>query len=310
MKRLALAVFPSLGLPVLDLPRAAREAEEAGLEAVFTTEAGEDTLGCVHLMAHATQRIKVGSWIANIYLRHPYLCACAARLIAEVSQGRLILGLGVSHRPANEALGIEMGRPIQDMREYATRVAGYLRGEGAALVPPRPAPKPVPLYLAALALKMAELAGEVADGVMLYLCPPNRIERVKKAAAKGREVAKRSDPVDITLGIPVFLDESLESARAKARAGLAFYTVLPFYQALFRDCGFEEEARAMAAGKGMDAISERLIDAVTLAGPPQRCREGLERFRQAGVDLPILVAPAGVPDPLGAIRAMIEALAS
>jgi 5,10-methylenetetrahydromethanopterin reductase len=95
-----------------EITEVAKAAEDAGFDAVFAAEVNNDVLAIVQLMGEATQRIKVGSWVANIYLRHPYVCAQAAALIADLTGGRMMLGLGVSHQPVNRALGIEMPSPI------------------------------------------------------------------------------------------------------------------------------------------------------------------------------------------------------
>ena len=78
----------------------ARETEDAGFGGVFIPEAVNDALMCSFAVANATKRINIGTWIVNIYLREPALCAIAAEMVQEAAQGRFILGLGVSHRPA------------------------------------------------------------------------------------------------------------------------------------------------------------------------------------------------------------------
>ncbi len=83
-------------------------------------------------MGLATRHLKVGTWVAHIHLRLPYLCAKAAALAADATNGRMILGLGVSHQPVNRALGIDMPNPAEALRNYAVEVASWLRGEGPA----------------------------------------------------------------------------------------------------------------------------------------------------------------------------------
>jgi alkanesulfonate monooxygenase SsuD/methylene tetrahydromethanopterin reductase-like flavin-dependent oxidoreductase (luciferase family) len=114
-------------------------------------------------MGEATKRIKVGTWVANIYLRHPYVCAKSAAFIADATGGRMVLGLGVSHQPVNRALGIEMPSPALALRKYAVEVASWLRGEGPTThLPQQSSQYPVPIYLAALTSQGVELAGEIA----------------------------------------------------------------------------------------------------------------------------------------------------
>src|ERR1700722_10572048 len=94
----------------------ARETEDAGFAGVFIPEAVNDALMCSFAVANATKRIAVATWIVNIYLREPALCAISAEMVQEAAQGRFILGLGVSHRPALEARGIEMGNARDRLR--------------------------------------------------------------------------------------------------------------------------------------------------------------------------------------------------
>jgi len=104
-RRLALCILPETRWSAHEIQTVAREAEEAGFDAIFTNEGGNDALATAQLMGAATQRILVGTYIINIYLRHPYVCAQGAALIADATGGRFVLGLGVSHQPVNEALG-------------------------------------------------------------------------------------------------------------------------------------------------------------------------------------------------------------
>ena len=108
---------------------------------------------------------------------------------------------------------------------------------------------------------------------------------------------------DLALAIPTYIGSDLESLREAARGNLALFTTFPFFQHLFRVSGFEAEADQMVNGAGGAALSERLLDAVCLIGPPERCLEQLEAFRAAGVDLPILMPPIGVDPALQVIRA-------
>ena len=96
-QRLALGVAPGTGWQAAEIRSIAQEAEAAGFEAIFTGEVNTDALATAQVMGEATSTIKVGTWVANIYLRHSYLCAKHAALIADATGGRMILGLGVSH---------------------------------------------------------------------------------------------------------------------------------------------------------------------------------------------------------------------
>ncbi len=290
-----IGITPSLGWRASEIRAVAREAEDAGFGAIVTTEANSDSLATAQLMGEASSRIQVGTWVANIYMRHSYACAKAASLIADATGGRLILGLGVSHQSVNTALGLSMTSPTVAMRRYATELAGWLRGEGPAThLPQEPAPTPVPLYLAAMTSPMVELAGELADGVMPFMWPASRVTQSKTWAARGRAKAPGRAPLDVALGIPTFVGDDINVQRETARANLGLFANFPFYQRMFRASGFVEEAARAEQGAGADALSDRLLDATCLIGPISRCLEQLAVFRAAGADLPILSAPVGI----------------
>ena len=303
-ERLGLAVIPGVGWRANEIQAIAREAEDAGFDAIFAAEVNNDVMATAQLMGTATRRIQVGTWIANIYVRHSYACAQGAALIADATEGRFVLGLGVSHPPVNKALGIEMGDAPSVLRRYVTAVRSWLKGEGPAThLPQRPTVRPVPLYVAAVTSRTVELAGELADGIMPFLWSAERVRKSKVWVDRGRAKASGLGKVDVTLGLPTFVGDDLKEMRETARANLGLYTTFPFFQRLFRASGFASEAEQMEKGGGGAALSDRILDAVCLTGPMARCREQLAAFRGAGVDLPILVAPIGVDAARGVIKA-------
>jgi alkanesulfonate monooxygenase SsuD/methylene tetrahydromethanopterin reductase-like flavin-dependent oxidoreductase (luciferase family) len=246
-------------------------------------------------MGSATERIQVGTWIANIYLRHPYVCAQGAALIAEATGGRFVLGLGVSHQPVNGALQIDMTHAGDDVSRYTKEVRSWLRGDGPAThLPQHPASHRVPLYVAAVTSKTVERAAEVADGIMPIFWSPERVRQSWTWAARGRAKAPELGPMDVTLGIPTFIGDDVEALRDVTRQNLELYTFFPFFQRLFRASGFTTEADQMEQGAGGVALSDNLLDAICLIGPLARCQERLSEWRAAGVNLPILMAPIGV----------------
>jgi len=314
MARLGIVAARPSEVSFVELRELAREAESAGVEAVFSPEFMNDALSNCHVMAQATARIKVGTWIANIYLRHPALCAQTAVAIDDTSKGRLILGLGVSHRPLVEDIYKEkMDRPREFLREYITTIRDITIGKGypGAPMQPQAATYKVPIYVGALALGTVELCGEMADGAMLYLCPKSRMPRVMAALEKGAAKAGRSvSSVDITTGLPACISDDLNAARAAARNNLAFYGRLPFYNKLFQSSGFVQEVEALAKGNAQ-WVSDRMAEEVSLVGPPTRCREQLAAFREAGIQLPIIV-PVPIPGQqtyTQAVRKAIETFA-
>jgi alkanesulfonate monooxygenase SsuD/methylene tetrahydromethanopterin reductase-like flavin-dependent oxidoreductase (luciferase family) len=296
----------------------ARETEEAGFGGVFIPEALNDALLCSLSVANATKRITVATWIVNIYLREPALCAVAAEAVQEAAQGRFVLGLGVSHRPALEARGIEMGNARIRLRHDTEIIRKAFNGELQMFGTPLPKPThPIPIYFAALALETSKLAGELADGTMLYMCPPERMRKsIDAAIAVAREHGREPESLTHTCGVPVFLHDDLNTAYEAARRGLAFYGALPFYNRIMAKSGHAEPAaRIMEASKRRDsaamaaAVTNELADAVALIGPASRCIERLQAYRAQGADVLILAPNAVNEDYASGVRRVQKAFA-
>jgi len=293
----------------------ARETEDAGFGGIYIPEAVNDALMSSHAAAIATRRITIATWIVNIYLRDPALCAVSAEMVQQAANGRFVLGLGVSHRPALEARGIEMGNARDRLRHDTDIIRKAFRGELDMFGRKFPTPShPIPIYFAALALETAKLAGEMADGTMLYMCSP---ERMRKSIDAANHVAKeRGRALTNTCGVPVYLHDDLNVAYDAARRGLAFYGGLPFYNRIFAKNGFPEPAaRVMEASQRRDtnamaaAMTNELIDAVALVGPASRCIERLEAYRKVGADVLILAANQVNEDYASCVRRVHKAFA-
>ncbi len=311
MKRIA-TISPVWGCAVEDLRALAREAEAAGFEAIFSPEVPPySALANAQVFAEATKTIKVGTWIANIYTRHPVVAAAEALTVQEVSNGRMILGLGVSHKPINDKFGIDMGNPLEKMREYVTAVRSFVDGSSELLSIKRDLP-PIPIYIAGLTRKTAELAGEVSDGIMSYLATVGYIPTIVEGVKAGAKRANRfPSQIDITNGIPSFISDDQAEAYRAARKGLSPYSRFPFYQRMIRNVGYPEIVEKIKKGvSAQEAFTDEFLDDVALVGPPSKCREKLEAFREAGLRLPIIVPnPVGKQSNIEVMQTMIRALA-
>jgi alkanesulfonate monooxygenase SsuD/methylene tetrahydromethanopterin reductase-like flavin-dependent oxidoreductase (luciferase family) len=306
------------GISYDEFVQLARETEDAGFSGVFIPEAVNDALMCSYAVAKATRRVQIGTWIVNIYLRDPGLCAAAAEMVQDAADGRFVLGLGVSHRPALEARGIEMGNARDRLRRDTVALRKTFSGEASMFGMKFRAPKkPIPIYYAALALQTARLGGELADGLMLYLCTPERMRQSIEASREvAREHGRKPSDVVMTVGLPVFLHDDLKRAYAAAQRGLSFYAALPFYNRLIARSGFENAANTiMEAAKRGDAnamsaaVTEPMVDALALVGPPSRCIERLEQYRKLGAELPIIVPNPINEDYASCVRQLLKVFA-
>src|SRR5579862_292686 len=157
MAKIAIACTILPDSPPARLIEWSRAAEDAGFSGVFMTEANNDSLACSLALGLNTKRIKLGTAITNIYLRHPLLLANEAAAVQEFTGGRFIIGLGAGHREMNTQLGIDMGEPLKRMREVVKSLRASLEGKRSG----PPVTKKLPLYLAGVSRPMVRLAGEI-----------------------------------------------------------------------------------------------------------------------------------------------------
>ncbi len=310
MAKTALACTILPDSPPARLIEWSRAAEDAGFSGVFMTEANNDSLACSLALGLHTKRIKLGTAITNIYLRHPNLLANEAAAVQEFTGGRFILGLGTGHREGNSAMGIDMGVPLTRMRETVKTLRAAL--EGGKTGPPVSAK--LPLYLAGVSRPMVKLAGEIGDGVIFNFFPPARVKEALGELAEGAKIAGR-DPkqIEATLFATAFISDDLEAARRPARKLLSRYGALKFYGNMMARAGFEREIAAIrAAGRDADAaikaVSNEFIDATLLVGSETRVRERLQELCAPGIGTAIVFTNPVNEDRNAAVLRTIRAL--
>jgi alkanesulfonate monooxygenase SsuD/methylene tetrahydromethanopterin reductase-like flavin-dependent oxidoreductase (luciferase family) len=319
---MARGCFISTGRSLHEAVERVKLAESLGYESVYVTHvAGRESLTVLSVYAHATTRIRVGTGVVPIYTRTPATMAQTAATIDELSGGRMTLGLGVSHRPVVEGWhGQTIDRPVAEMREYATIVRAILRGEdppagqkwrtGFHLLGVETRPK-LPIYIAALSPAMLRLAGEIGDGVILWLCNPRYIaEVVVPEVTAGRERAGLGlEGFDIVAAVPGAITDERDQAYEAMRRDLIPYFGLPFYRAMIERTGFAEDIAAYDAAAGdlpamQAAISDAFLAELTAVGDQEGVRAGLERYRAAGA-----VSPCIGPIPRTDFEATLRAAA-
>jgi alkanesulfonate monooxygenase SsuD/methylene tetrahydromethanopterin reductase-like flavin-dependent oxidoreductase (luciferase family) len=284
-------------------------------------ELGYDTIACSHIaardsftalagLAMSTERVRLATAVAPIYHRSPASMAQTAATVDDLSGGRFRLGLGVGHRVTMGGWhGQEIGKPVAEMREYVTLVRALLAGDE----PPAGqrwnstfrftgfAPRPdLPILLAGLSPAMLRLAGEIADGVVLWACPADYVrDVVVPEVEKGRAaVGKPLAGFAIMPAIPVAADADPAVALDGIRTELHRYFGLPFYRKMFASAGYADELAAYDAANGNPtgqraAISEEFIAALCAIGDRRAVRSTIARYREAGATNPILTAIRG-----------------
>ncbi len=324
LRAMATGCFISTGRSLDEALERVKLAESLGYESVYVTHiAGRESLTVLTVYATATSRIRLGTGVVPIYTRTPATMAQTAATIDELSDGRLTLGLGLSHRPVVEGWhGQRIDHPVAEMREYVGIVRAILRGEdpphgekwqtGFHLVglDPRPA---LPIYIAALSPAMLRLAGEIADGVVLWLCNPSYIRDVViPAVTAGRERAGLTlEGFDVVAAVPAALSDEREGPYRAMRRDLIPYFGLPFYRAMIERTGFGADIAAYDAAAGdleamQAAISDAFLQELTAVGDASALRAGVERYRTAGAGSPC-IGPIPKTDFEATLRAGIGA---
>jgi alkanesulfonate monooxygenase SsuD/methylene tetrahydromethanopterin reductase-like flavin-dependent oxidoreductase (luciferase family) len=300
--------FISVGKSLDQAIERVRRAEELGYDSVYITHiAGRDSLTVLMAYAAATERVKIGTGVVPIYSRTPVAMAQTAATIDEYSGGRMVLGIGVSHRVTVENwFGTTIEHPLKAMREYV----GILRACFAGEDPPpgelfRTAfrfmgyqPRAdLPVYISALQPKMLQLAGEIGDGVLLWLCNPDYIRDVVIPQVRaGRERAgKTLEGFDVVAAVPSAVTDDKGAAYDVMRTDLITYWSLPFYRAMIEGSGFGDDISAFDAGmqagdvdRARAAISDRFLESLTAIGSADEVRAGVDRYADAGATSPCI----------------------
>src|SRR5438477_4673923 len=285
--------------------RVAERAEALGYESIWIadTGAGPDAFVVAATAALATRRVRIGTAVVPIYTRALPVLAAGAGSCAQLMPGRpFVLGLGVSSETIVDAWGgVPYRRPLTRMRETVGAVRRMLAGErvafegktvrtrGFRLVSPPPAP--VPIYVGALMPPMLELAGEVADGVVLNFMPVDAVPRMLAHVRAGAERAGR-DPatLEVVARFQTVVTDDVPAARDAIRQMMGPYFATSVYNRFVAWCGFADEARAIDAAwraKGrtgnVAALTRARIHPLVTLGPAEPCRARLAGVAAAGV---------------------------
>lgn len=276
----SLAAVPGRRNKIIDI---AKEIEARGFPGIYGPSLG-DSLSLCTAIAMATERVEIGTSITPIYTRHVADFAATAAFIHEISNGRFRFGIGVSHAPAMDRLGISQGKPLADMRKFVEELRGA----------PRVGDLP-PIVLATLRDKMIQLAQDIADGMVFANGARSHM---------GHSLSNlRADSIDgsffIGNMIPTTISDDKTAAAAVNRKTLTSYAFLPNYRNYWKQAGYEQEmndVEAAIAANDFDRVPECLSDRwladTTLFGSASEVREGIEAWFDAGVKTPIIVPSA------------------
>ena len=313
-----------MGITAAQQLEIARTAEDLGYDSIWAAEAyGSDAASVLAWLAAGTSRIKLGAGIFQIPARSAAMTAMTAATIDQISNGRMLLGLGTSGPQVSEGWhGVRFPQQVERTRDYIAVVRMALAhkkveyhgqtldlplpdGPGKVLkLTIRPVQESIPIYLAVLGPKNVALAGEIADGWLPVFFSPEHVSRLRVPLEEGAARAGRElDDFRICPQVNVLITDDVASARDSMRPVLALYVggmgsrEQNFYNRLVSSYGFEDAAREVQdlylsgqKAAAMEALPDELIDMTTIAGPKDRARERLRAFRDAGVET-LIVSP-------------------
>ena len=262
---------------------------------------GMENFSMLSMVSQKVNSPKIGSSIINIYSRSPSLMAMGAATVDTISNGRLVLGLGTSSMPIVEDFhGMKFEKPVSRMREYVEIIRLVLSGKQvnydgnffklknfSLLI--KPLRSHIPIYLAAVNQKMVELTWEIADGVIFYLRP---ISELKNTIEKMQNKKK----IDVSCQLITCVSKDSQKAIDHAKKTLSFYiSVGEIYRNFLAKNGFQNETEEIFQEfekSGLEHVhefvSDSMIESLTICGNPQECLTKLKKFKDTGLDLPIL----------------------
>jgi probable F420-dependent oxidoreductase len=269
-----------------ELAEFARKIEDWGYSALWVPEAvGRDPFAILAYLAAETEKLILATGIANIYARDAVTMHAIHKTVADLCDGRFILGLGVSHgHLVSKVRGHEYGKPVATMRAYLEAMEG-------ALYQAREPKEEAPIVLAALRPRMLALAAEKTRGAHPYFVPPEHTARAREILGEGPWLCPEQK---------VLLETDAAKARAVARKHMAIYMGLPNYQNNLKWLGFED-ADFQKPG------SDRLVDAIVAWGDEEAIQARIQAHWDAGADH-VCIQPFRPDGEMGPDLRILEAL--
>jgi len=291
--------------PVAGIVELSPLIEQAGFGAFWKGESNStDPLILLSGIAARTKKLKLGTAIYHIYGRSPVTLGVQSATLQDLSDGRLLLGLGVANKTIAAWHGGTFDRPLRRAREYIDIVRQTAAGERVEYqgeiystgqrfqLSWKPSHPSFPIYLAGLGPQMTKLVGQISDGVFINMAIPSTIRDIASRVRAGAVEAGR-DPskVEIISKVRVSLHPDRAVARSRLRQVLTFYNIADHYRDMLIASGFEPEVKeiqeAFKAG-GFKAAATKMTDAymdklpVIPATSVEEIKERLKPFAEAG----------------------------
>jgi probable F420-dependent oxidoreductase len=296
--------------PATEVVPLLREIESRGYHTAWVGEvAGGDAVTVMALVASHTTRLCTATGVVPVQTRTPVLLGLTAATLGRLAPGRIALGLGLSSPVVVEQWnGVPFRNRLGQLREAVQIIRAVVSGErvtldgefyrvkGFRMTAPPPS-EPVKIFLGALGPKALELAGEVADGVLLNWLGPDTVSTsIHHLEAGARRAGRTLGGFEIAAFVRTCVTDQPEAARQYLARDITGYATVDAYARFFRASGFAPEIdtlqSAWKAGdraRAVAAISPRVLDALGVVGPESSCRARMDDFTRAGLTMPVVV---------------------
>ncbi len=318
--------------PIRDGIGYARYAESRGFEAVWQAESRlvRDAIVPMAAFAACTERIKIGSGVINNWTRNPALIAATFVTLDDLAPNRILCGIGAWWEPLASKVGVDRRKPLRAMRETVEAVRRLIAMENVTyhgefvrltdvqidIVHGRREPRRIPIYIGATGPQMMELAGEIADGVLLnYLVSPGyTLQALDRLEVGAHRAGRRLDDIDRPQLVVCSLDTNRKKALDNARKLVTQY--LGQQPHIMKASGVSQElldaigrvltwpATEEQIERAMELVPDEVVQLITASGTPEECRAKVREYVTNGCTCPVLY-------PLGDdVHAMIDAFAA
>lgn len=321
-ERLRTGVWFQGALSVTAAAELAARAEEAGVDAVWVAEGpvARDAFITLSAIATKTSRVELGTGVVNPFTRHPAQLAASFATLDELSDGRVVCGLGIGARDFLIPLGADVSRPLAIAREMLELVRRLLAREVVEFEGTkfrldnvrlgfRPRRDHIPIYLAATGPKMCDLAGVIADGIYLMYGTREYVEGALALADQNRSSDK---PLRVASPILMAVDDDLDAARALVKPGIGLMLTEPNGEGMLSANGLDpalaERIRSELAAGGVkalrSAVDNSIVDALTIVGSREQCVARLQAAFEWGITQPQILLTGS--DPQSALSVLSE----
>ncbi|HEY7534878.1 MAG TPA: LLM class flavin-dependent oxidoreductase [Thermodesulfobacteriota bacterium] len=291
-----------------------RLSEELGYDSIWVPEMwGRDAFSLLAVLALNTKKIKLSTGIVSVFSRTPAIIAQTTATLDEISEGRIILGLGTSG-PAviRDWHGLGFEKPLERTREYVEIIRLILSGERVDYdgeifklrnfrLQFTPGRKSIPIYIASLGPRNIRLTGEIADGWIPFLATHEFLQDARKeliagARAKGRDV----NNVMVCPYIPACVYKDSDSSRRVVQEFIAYYIggMGTYYHKMISRYGFKHEADLISdawkkgsRNQAIQSVSDVMLNSIAIVGTKGESKGKLKEYIKAGADLPIMIFP-------------------